>query len=556
MKKLTLEEFKVKVVKAWGDMYTVVSKHYEGSKKDMIFGCKKHGEFIRTPNALIDKKCGCPQCGPGSGGKNKLSAGTVLAELKLKFPTFEFPEFLENYRDTQYKVRVVCPTHGEFSIRPASLRLANGGCPSCNIEEGTKNKRITSSEYLARVKHEHQNKYDYSLTNYTRMIDNITVVCPKHGSFSQQAGVHLKHGCARCSSDERAAASKVPFEEFVQRSRLVHGIRYTYDETSYSSMTTPTTICCTEHGKFIQKAADHLHNEAGCPKCGNQMSKGELELKEYLTEIGVEHIPNYKYSGRKEVDAFIPSLNIAIEYDGLPWHSTKFRTRAEQTSKVKELAALGVKLVRVFEDEWRDRNKQVKSLLSSRLGTNKQKIYARTCSVIDVTNEQAREFYNEHHIQGWKRSGTNKGLMYLGKLVALMTFSTCLSDRNGTEDTNHLELARFASSVQVVGGASRLLKALIRYTGAKKITSYSDNRLFSGAMYSRLGFLQVEPVPANYTYWKNNTKIRQHKSKFQHKHLENLLENYNPQLTEKQNCENNDYYQIYDDGLTKWELTV
>lgn len=556
MKKLTLEEFKVKVVKVWGDTYTVISKHYEGSKKDMIFECKKHGEFTRTPNALIDKKCGCPQCGPGSGGKNKLSAGTVLTELKLKFPTFEFPEFLENYRDTQYKVRVVCPTHGEFSIRPASLRLAKGGCPSCNVEAGIAARTDTREAYIAKARKKHGNYYDYTNLVYKNSREKVEIICPEHGSFLQDANTHLMLGCFQCGIARRSTAAKIPFTEFVARARAVHGNLYEYDETNYSSMVTELSITCKKHGEFKQIGTYHVHNEAGCPKCGNQMSKGELELKEYLTEIGVEHIPNYKYSGRKEVDAFIPSLNIAIEYDGLPWHSTKFRTRAEQTSKVKELAALGVKLVRVFEDEWRDRNKQVKSLLSSRLGTNKQKIYARTCSVIDVTNEQAREFYNEHHIQGWKRSGTNKGLMYLGKLVALMTFSTCLSDRNGTEDTNHLELARFASSVQVVGGASRLLKALIRYTGAKKITSYSDNRLFSGAMYSRLGFLQVEPVPANYTYWKNNTKIRQHKSKFQHKHLENLLENYNPQLTEKQNCENNDYYQIYDDGLTKWELTV
>ena len=556
MKKLTLEEFKDKVSNVWGDAYSVISNTYEGSKKDMVFDCKKHGEFVRTPNAFIDKKCGCPQCGPGSGGKNKLAPETVLAKLKLKFPTFEFPEFLESYKDTQCKIRVVCPTHGEFSIRPASLRLAKGGCPSCNIEEGIAARTYTRENYIAKAISRHGARYDYSKLKYKNSREKVEIICPEHGSFFQDANIHLMFGCFQCGISRRNTAAKISFAEFVTRARAVHGQRYQYKESDYLHMVKPVGITCTIHGKFKQVGTDHIHSEAGCPKCGNQMSKGELELKEYLTEIGVEHVANYKYSGRKEVDVFIPSLNIAIEYDGLPWHSTKFRTRAEQTGKAKELATLGIKLIRVFEDEWRGRNKQVKSLLATRLNTNNQKIYARVCTLIDVSNEAARMFYEEHHIQGWKRSGTNKGLEFQGKLVALMTFTTGLSDRKGTDDVSHLELARFASSIQVVGGASRLLKALIKDTGARKVTSYSDNRLFSGTMYSKLGFSQKESIPNNYTYWKNNTKVRQHKSKFQHKHLAKLLENYDATLTERQNCENNGYYQIYDDGLTKWELAT
>lgn len=556
MKKLTLEEFKIKVANVWGDTYKVLSETYESSKKDMTFECREHGEFTRTPNMFLHKKCGCPKCGPGRGGANKLAPELVLAELKLKFPTFEFPNFLENYKDTQHKIEAVCLTHGAFKKSTALLRTEKGGCPSCNVEEGIASRTYTKDIFVTKAKERHGDTYSYDSLKYRNSKAKIEIVCPVHGVFSQSASVHLRVGCRQCGIDRRTVSQKITFAEFESRAKKIHCNKYTYNETGYESMTTPVSINCSIHGEFKQVGADHIHSEAGCPKCSGSISKGELELKEYLTQLGVEHKANYKYVGRKEADAFVPTLNIAIEYDGLPWHSTKFKSRAEQINKSRELADLGITLIRIFEDEWQGRNKQVKSLLAARLKVNSSKLYARTCCVVDVSNEQAREFYNEHHIQGWKRSGTNKGLRYKDELVAVMTFSTGLSARQGTTDPNHLELVRFASSLQVLGGASRLLKALIKETGAKKITSYSDNRLFSGGMYEALGFTKGEPTPPSYTYWKDNSNERLHKSKFQHKHLPKLLDKYDPTLTEKQNCENNGYYQIYDDGLTKWELTV
>lgn len=557
MKSLSFEIVKSRVKDIFGDIYEMPLQPYVSSKTPLRFICKEHGEFFRNSNSMLSKKWACKACGPGRGGSNKFTAEKVLADLQSKFPTFGFPDFFETYKDTQHKIDVVCPTHGLFQARPANLRLEKGGCPKCNVEAFTLARRHTKEDFIKKAEKIHGKLYDYSKMQYITSTEKVEIVCAVHGSFWQVAGSHITLsaegkaiGCRQCGIERRGLLNKVTFDEFVSRARAVHQDTYQYLEASYIQMTESLDIVCPIHGVFKQVGTDHVHSKAGCPKCANQISKGEEAVRAYLTSLGLNVVANHKYSSRKEMDAYIPDRHFAVEFDGLPWHSTKYKTMRQQTDKTKELTALNIRLVRIFEDEWNDKHVQVQNLLSTQLGLNQERIYARSCAISDVTDEEARVFHSENNIQDGPLTGTHKCLTYNGKLVAVMTLT-----KHAEEPTTH-ELARFSSNLRVVGGASRLLKHLAKAVNAKNIVAYSENRLFSGKMYEALGFKEVAKVQPSYTYWcaNVNTKTRQHKSEF--KDLPAKLENYNPQLTEKQNCENNGYYQIYDDGLTKWELTV
>lgn len=46
-------------------------------------------------------------------------------------------------------------------------------------------------------------------------------------------------------------------EEFVRRSKLIHGERYIYDKTVYVNQKTPVIITCKKHGDFQQIAGNH-----------------------------------------------------------------------------------------------------------------------------------------------------------------------------------------------------------------------------------------------------------------------------------------------------------
>ena len=54
----------------------------------------------------------------------------------------------------------------------------------------------------------------------------------------------------------------------------------------------------------------------------------------------------------KELDIYIPSLNIAIECNGLYWHSNKRKSKTYHLNKTKACEKRGIKLIHIFEDEW------------------------------------------------------------------------------------------------------------------------------------------------------------------------------------------------------------
>lgn len=93
------------------------------------------------------------------------------------------------------------------------------------------------------------------------------------------------------------------------------------------------------------------NNGIGCPVCndGRQTSFREQAFFYYLRQIFPDAISRYKddWLGRFELDIFIPSQKLAIEYDGVAWHKEdKFE---RERRKYKLCAKRGIKLIRIKE---------------------------------------------------------------------------------------------------------------------------------------------------------------------------------------------------------------
>ena len=67
-------------------------------------------------------------------------------------------------------------------------------------------------------------------------------------------------------------AKKLTFEEFKNKSNLVHNNKYQYHEDSYTNTKTKTMITCPVHGDFQQTPHGHLNGQ-GCPECGKNTAK-------------------------------------------------------------------------------------------------------------------------------------------------------------------------------------------------------------------------------------------------------------------------------------------
>jgi G:T-mismatch repair DNA endonuclease (very short patch repair protein) len=131
-------------------------------------------------------------------------------------------------------------------------------------------------------------------------------------------------------------------------------------------------------------------------------SQLEVEIRNYLDSLGVEYLQNSKkiLGDKKELDIFIPSKNIAIELDGIFWHSFSYNESKEERelhlTKTKEAEKLGIQLLHFWCVEWEQKPQIVKSIIKSKLGVN-DKIYARKCEVTEVSSKEADNFLNNNN---------------------------------------------------------------------------------------------------------------------------------------------------------------
>ena len=97
------------------------------------------------------------------------------------------------------------------------------------------------------------------------------------------------------------------------------------------------------------------------------------------------------------MDIYIPSKNIAIEYNGLYWHSEKLGKHKDyHLDKTKLANSLGVRLIHIFEDEWKGNKDVVKNRLRHILGCVKGMIYARKCTISEINTDLKDNFLLFH----------------------------------------------------------------------------------------------------------------------------------------------------------------
>ncbi len=312
--------------------------------------------------------------------------------------------------------------------------------------------------------------------------------------------------------------------------------------------------CNTDYSFTSQMFDDCRFKSTLCPTCHprhKRQSRAELEIFEYVKTLRPSAIASYRaHYHDKEIDVFIPELNIGIEFNGLYWHSETVltangRSPQHDFKKWKEFKEKGIRLLVIFEDEWEFKQEIVKSRLSNILGATRRRVYARKCLVRAVSSKEASVFCDTNHIMGRGRSNIRLGLYHEDKLVSLMTFTTSNISRKLKEAW---EINRFASvlGVSVVGGASKLFKAFVSQIQPAKVISYADNRWSDGGLYQQLGFEFTGAGTANYWYTQQNSLVRIHRYALRKNAADDQL------LTEYENRLKQGFTRIWDCGSSKW----
>lgn len=217
------------------------------------------------------------------------------------------------YVNSQTKVCIICPIHGEFWQHPND-HLNGKGCSKCS-----NNLKKTDEEFIEEAKKVHGNKYDYSKVKYVNNRTKVCIICPKHGEFWQMPEKHiLGRGCQKCANEYISNIRHDTFEDFLKKAIKVHGNKFIYNKETYMNSLKKTLITCPIHGGFWQIPSSHLRG-AGCPIC--RESKLEREISIFLTKNNIDYIrqcgsDHFKWLGKQTLDFFIPKYNVAIECQG------------------------------------------------------------------------------------------------------------------------------------------------------------------------------------------------------------------------------------------------
>jgi hypothetical protein len=533
--------------------YPASDPSYKSRESKILITCPNHGNFAQEAGSHVCGS-GCPAC----GGSVRTSYEAVVSRcLDIHQNEYAYAATHPGYVNIKSPISVVCKVHGEFMMS-AFAHTQGQKCPKCSP--------FAAKSYEAAVagfKVAHGDTYTYpdSCPGYRNNRSVVAIICKTHGRFSLEASKHQQgRGCQLCGLSRRSALRAHSHSDITTLASVGHKGRFSYpkdpEAPQYRNTKDKLLVCCPLHGEFRQEAANHVFAGQGCPKCWRgRDTQWHKDICQILIDAGqVVERDQRKLEGKLEIDIWLPELSIGIELNGLYFHSSRVKKNDCHRRKLDIANSQGIFLLQIFEDEWRLQRSQVINLILSKLpGTAKSRVGARATEVVTLKPSVAKEFCTRNHIQGACGATVHLGLMFENDLVACMSFQKGSGGRGKiTEGT--WNLARYATSRLVVGGASKLLKAFTLQFDPKQVVSFSDNRYSKGDMYRQLGFSLVKVSDPDYTYVVNNRRI--HKSNYQRKHLSKKLKVFNPEMSEKQNCEANRIYQIYDCGLTKWELNL
>lgn len=202
---------------------------------------------------------------------------------------------------TRYNGRgvVTCPVHGEYEVSAQNL-LKGFKCSKCYHVSQTGRYKDSIREFVTKAREVHGNRYDYGHAIYRGAKRKLSIMCPEHGVFEQEAWSHLSgKGCSLCGDTRVGDLAKLAPEEFIRRAESIHGDTYDLSQIEYNGMGEKIKIVCKVHGPFMSKAGNFIYRKSGCPKCKSLKTseRSRRSLQSYADAGTLKHSGKFTYVG-------------------------------------------------------------------------------------------------------------------------------------------------------------------------------------------------------------------------------------------------------------------
>lgn len=242
-----------------------------------------------------------------------------------------------------------------------------------------------------------------------------------------------------------------------------------------------------------------------------------------MIDINKFEVGNRIILNRKELDIYVEQENIAIEFNGLHWHSEHKKDSFYHLDKTNNCLNKNIDLFHIFEDEWIFKQDIVKSIILRKLNLI-EKIENYEYLIENVSVEDTMQFLSENHLSivDVDISNNNIGLYVDNTLISII----CLNNNNCLIFCDKI-FTCYTDSTKILFEHYLKTKTNINLN----ITSLSEYRMFkSDSIYSDLGFVKGELKEPDYFWYKNINRYRH----------------------DTENIDLNKHSKIYGCGLQEW----
>ena len=384
-------------------------------------------------------------------------------------------------------------------------------------------------------------------------------------TIDKRRGTNLeKYGTINVLTKDRSARQKNAFKQtYNDFSRFATKVVPSFDVNTFEGKCNKTEYdwhCVRCNVPFKRLFVPYLQRWPKCPKCDGCFTDIEDKIKFFLQTTQFQTRFHYrKIIKHHEVDFFIPELQVAIETNGLFYHTERFfPDKNYHNNKTNLCLEKGVKLIQIFSDEINLNPKACFGRLKAILGLNKR-LNGRQCYIEQISTSVCAKFLNKYHTQGADKSNIKYGLFYKNRLVCAMTFCKLRKVLGSSSQENSWELSRFVSmyGFNVRGGFQKLFKRFVSEHKPKLLISYCDKRWTPDphkSVYATAGFQYVHTSRPNYWYVGKSPK-RLHRANFQKHMLLAKHPQFNKNFTETQIMKELGYSRLWDCGHHKFQMT-
>lgn len=211
-------------------------------------------------------------------------------------------------------------------------------------------------------------------------------------------------------------------------------------------------------------------------------SKDEEELLQFIKSFYqdeiVHGINSRKIIAPYELDFYFPNCKVAIEYNGIYWHScAPNRCIEPEKHRIKTDICLSknIKLFQLFSDEWHQKKdickKYIKNLLGYCIPLPLMKNNATFMRIVEINNNVALHFHNQNNIQGSIKAKYHYGFYILDRLYAVMSFKK-------VKKTDDYEIVRISWDLSYKFNEIflNIVKQFVKDHKTRKILFYHDRR--------------------------------------------------------------------------------